>query len=83
MPYNRAMPVTLDLSDEALARLQAEADRRGITVDVLIAELAAALPHPKEGSQPKRLRFVAMGRSTSGRHAAEADDLLAEAFGRD
>ena len=36
--------VTLDLPAEAQARLQAEATRRGITLDQLIAELADQLP---------------------------------------
>jgi hypothetical protein len=38
------MPVTLDLSDEVLARLQREADRRGVSLDAVVAELASALP---------------------------------------
>lgn len=37
------MTVTLDLPDDALERLRAEASRRGITVDELVAELAATL----------------------------------------
>ena len=77
------MPVTLDLSEEALARLRAEANRRGITLDALISEMAAALPRASEGAQPRKLRFVAVARSTAGRHAAEADEMLAEGFGRD
>jgi hypothetical protein len=36
--------VTLELSAEAQARLQAEATRRGITLDQLIAELADSFP---------------------------------------
>ena len=36
--------VTLDLPAEAQARLQAEATRRGITLDQLIAELADSFP---------------------------------------
>lgn len=35
--------VTFDLPDDVMARLRAEADRRGITVDALVAELATAL----------------------------------------
>ena len=35
--------MTLDLPDDALGRLRAEADRRGISVDALVAELAATL----------------------------------------
>ena len=36
--------MTLDLPDEALQRRRAEAARRGVTVDDLVAELAAGLP---------------------------------------
>jgi len=36
--------VTLDLPDDVVARLQAEAARRNVSLDVLIAELAETLP---------------------------------------
>jgi len=38
------MSVTVELPDDALRKLQAEAERRGVSIDVIIAELAAALP---------------------------------------
>ncbi|MDZ4828221.1 MAG: ribbon-helix-helix protein, CopG family [Actinomycetota bacterium] len=38
------MSVTVELPDDALRKLQAEAARRGVSIDQLIAELAAALP---------------------------------------
>ena len=38
------MSVTVDLPDDALRRLEAEAARRGVTIDDLIADLAARLP---------------------------------------
>ena len=38
------MTVTLDLPAEAQARLQAEATRRGITLDQLIAVIAESFP---------------------------------------
>jgi hypothetical protein len=38
------MSVTIDLPADAQARLEAEAARRGITLDELIAELAKTLP---------------------------------------
>ena len=77
------MPVTLDLSDEAMARLRAEAHRRGISVEELVDELAAGLPAEPVETLPRKLRFFAIGRSTSGRGAADADEMLAEGFGRD
>lgn len=81
------MTVTVNLPDDAARRLAAEATRRGITVDQVIAELAATLPGGAPGgpeqSGKRRLEFVAMGASTSGRRAAEAQEMLAEGFGRD
>ena len=42
--YTEFTSVTIDLPADAQARLEAEAARRGITLDPLIAELAATLP---------------------------------------
>ena len=44
--------VTLDLPAEAQARLEAEATRRGITLDQLIVEIADQLP--AETTTPRR-----------------------------
>jgi hypothetical protein len=38
------MSVTVELPAEALRRLEAEAARRGVSIDHVIAELAARLP---------------------------------------
>lgn len=76
------MAVTLDLSDEVLARLRAEATRRGVTLDEVVAELAAALP-ADDTVDAKKLGFVALGASTDGRSAADVDEMLAEGFGHD
>ena len=38
------MSVTVELPEAALARLRAEAARRGVSIDEVIAELAAHLP---------------------------------------
>jgi hypothetical protein len=73
------MEVTLHLDDDVAAALTAEAARRGQTADQLAAALLAAqLPR----SPRRRLAFAAVGTSTSGRGAAEADEMLAEGFGR-
>lgn len=77
------MAITLDLPADARARLSAEAERRGITVDRLVAELAADLPASGSTERSRALGFVAIGASTSGRTARSADDMLAEGFGRD
>ena len=42
--YTVPLPVTVELPEDALARLRAEAARRGVSIDVVIAELAARLP---------------------------------------
>ena len=75
--------MTLELSEETLARLNAEADRRGVTLDELVAELASLLPTEAATDPHKARSFVGIGSSTSGRSAADADDMLAEGFGRD
>jgi hypothetical protein len=78
--YAGAMTVTLHLDDAVAEALAAEAARRGQTADQLAAALLAAqLPRAPR----RRLAFAAVGASTSGRGAAEADEMLAEGFGRD
>jgi hypothetical protein len=54
--------LTVDLPDELVARLRAEAARRRISVDAVIADFAAQLPAAEPG--PKhRLSFVVLGAS--------------------
>lgn len=74
--------MTVELSDEALARLEAEAARRGVSVEVVINELAERLPS-QAVPRARREALIGLGASTSGRRAADADELLAEGFGRD
>jgi hypothetical protein len=81
--YDGRMPVTLDLSDEVLARLQREADRGGLSLDAVVTELASALPTTPGTKEPRQLGFVALGASSDGRSAADADEVLAEGFGQD
>jgi len=74
------MTVTLHLDGAVAEALAAEAARRGQNVDQLAAALLAAqLPRAPH----RRSAFAAVGASTSGRGAAEADEMLAEGFGRD
>jgi hypothetical protein len=78
--YAGGMTVTLHLDGAVAEALTAEAARRGQNVDQLAtALLAAQLPRAPH----RRLAFAAVGASTSGRGAAEADEMLAEGFGRD
>lgn len=77
------MTVTIDLPADAQARLEAEATRRGITLDHLIAELADNLPADTPTPTPNRkLAFVGAGASKAG-ITHQIDDLLADGFGRD
>lgn len=62
--------------EELAERLNAEAARRGTSVDALIDELADKLPRQRP------LGFVSLGASTTGRTASETDDMLAEGFGQ-
>ena len=56
------MAVTFDLPDDVVARLQAEASRRGISVDAVVAELAAQLPADGPARR-HRLSFIGIGAS--------------------
>jgi len=80
--YADSMTLTLHLDNAVAEALAAEAARRGQTADELAADLLAA-QLPKAVSVRRRLAFAAVGESTSGRSAAEADETLAEGFGRD
>ena len=62
--YTWNMSVTLNFPVEAQARLEAEASRRGVTLDQLIVEIADRLP--AEGAVPKH-RLGIVGVSYSGR----------------
>ena len=59
------MPVTVDLPLATLRRLEAEAARRGVGIDVVIAELAEALPAPIEPDTTGH-RFAFSGVAASG-----------------
>jgi len=63
--------------EELVVRLNAEATRRGITTDQLVDELAGQLP----ASGRRKLGFVSLGASTTGRRARDAEEILAEGFG--
>ena len=74
--------VTVDLPRCTLAAARAEAKRRGVSIDVVIAELAETLPPESCKRGTRNLSFIGLGPSTSGRHARDADELLADGFGR-
>ena len=76
------MTLTVELPEDTLARLRAEAERRGVSIELVIAELAETLP-PETAGDERKLSFIGLGASTSGRRARDADNLLADGFGRD
>ena len=57
------MSVVIDLPADVLARLEAEAGRRSITVEELIVDLAAALPATDAARPNHRLSFIGIGAS--------------------
>ena len=71
---------TIELPDDVAAALAAAASDRGMSVDELAAETLSARFGPKR----RTLSFAAVGSSTTGRTAAEAEALLQEGgFGID
>jgi hypothetical protein len=77
------MSLSVTLPDEIAASLTAEAAKRDVSPDELAAEfIAARLPSSPPEKTGHRLRFAAIGASTSGRRAAEDEEMLAEGFGR-
>jgi hypothetical protein len=76
------MSVTVDLTPATLRRLEAEAARRGVGIDVVIAELAETLPD-EAPSRRRKLAIAGIGASGGRRgRAVDADELLADGFGR-
>ena len=76
------MPMTVHLHGQLAAALEAEAARRGQSTDQVAADLLAE-QLPPSGKRRRQLAFAGIGDSSSGRSAAEADEMLAEGFGRD
>jgi hypothetical protein len=75
------MTLMLQVPEDLAGRLAAEASRREVSVEELSAELlAAGLDRP---AQRRHLAFVAVGASGSARGGAQADELLADGFGKD
>ena len=99
MMYTRRMDLKLDLSEEVLFRLHTEAERRQLSMGDFIKEMLGSLPVgastadiPSTPSTTtsipttpakRDLSFIAIGSSTSGRRASEADEMLSEGFGID
>lgn len=64
--------------------LNAVGQERGQTVDQVATDMfRRGLPEVTENRPRRRLAFASVGASDSPRGATEADQLLAEGFGRD
>lgn len=81
--YSSVMTMTVHLHGELAAALEAEAARRGQSPEQVAAELLAERLPPGRKSRRRKLAFAGIGESSSGRSAVEADEMLAEGFGRD
>ena len=77
------MSLTVELPTDVLERLRGEAIRRGVSIDLIIAELVALLPPDYDAATKRKPAFISMGASTSGRAARDTDGMLGEGFGRD
>ncbi len=75
------MSLNVDLPEVLAARVAEVAAQRGLSAAEVVAELVAA--HLAEPPARRRLAFAGIGASSSDRSAAEADEMLAEGFGRD
>jgi hypothetical protein len=76
------MTMTAHLHGQLAASLEAEAARRGQSTDQVAADLLAE-QLPPSGKRRRQLAFAGIGESSSSGSAAEADEMLAEGFGRD
>lgn len=75
--------------EELTSRLNAEADRRGLSPVRLLEQLSAQLPAQEDLAVPsgtpiprRQLAFAGIGSSKGGVRARDLDDALAEGFGR-
>jgi len=77
------MAVTVDLPPDALGRLEAEAARRGVGIEQVIAELAGTLPDngPAASSdRPHRFGFVGIAASGDGTLSERYKDVRRAEF---
>lgn len=84
--YPAVVSLTVNLPGELGAALEAEAARLGQTPERVAADLLAAgllTPRNPQAGVRRVLAFAALGESTTGVSAADAEELLAEGFGRE
>ncbi|WP_395161157.1 hypothetical protein [Ilumatobacter sp.] len=71
----------IEISNEVLDRIEAEAARRHMTLSEVITDLAHSLPPVQSPSGRTAPAFVAAGESGGG-ITDRIDELLADGFGR-
>jgi predicted transcriptional regulator len=78
------MSVTVRLPEGLARRVEREAAERHMSAEqVALEAIESHFPIDEAPAGRRQLAFAAIGRSGSRRGAAEADELLAEGFGRD
>ncbi|HUZ84116.1 MAG TPA: hypothetical protein VMU66_05440 [Gaiellales bacterium] len=81
------MSLVVHLPEELARRVEAAAAARGVPAEQVALEAIDAQLDTHLGvsaaSGRRRLAFASIGASGSARGAAEADELLAQGFGRD
>ncbi len=68
---------TIEVPDDVAERVAAVAAERGVAPEQLAGEALV-----EQFPARRKLGFVSLGSSASGRTAAEDEDMLAEGFGR-
>lgn len=68
--------LTIEVPDDVAKRVADAAAERGLAPEALAGEVLA------EHFARRKLSFASLGRSTTGRRAADDEDMLAEGFGR-
>lgn len=69
--------LTVEVEEDLATRVAAAAAERGVAPEALAAEVLAERFPPR-----RKLGFVSLGSSTTGRRASEDEEMLAEGFGR-
>lgn len=69
--------LTVEVEEDLATRVAAAAVERGVAPEALAAEVLAERFPPR-----RKLGFVSLGSSTTGRRASEDEEMLAEGFGR-
>ena len=70
---------TIEVPDDVAEKVAAVAAERGVAPEALVGEDVVE----RYATRRRKLSFVGIGESVSGRTAADADEMLAEGFGRD